>query len=82
MPAFSGLYAPHWDASARGVIAGLTRFASKGHLARAVLMAEGLGLQVLPVAATAPSLAIVQGAAGSATARRSRTRWPTPRSSR
>ncbi len=39
VPAFSGLYAPHWDASARGVIAGLTRFADKRHLARAVLEA-------------------------------------------
>jgi glycerol kinase len=39
VPAFSGLYAPHWKDSARGVIAGLTRFANKGHLARAVLEA-------------------------------------------
>jgi glycerol kinase len=39
VPAFSGLYAPHWQDSARGVIAGLTRFASKGHLARAALEA-------------------------------------------
>ena len=39
VPAFSGLYAPHWKASARGVIAGLTRFAGKGHLARAALEA-------------------------------------------
>ena len=39
VPAFSGLYTPHWDATARGVIAGLTRFAGKGHLARAVLEA-------------------------------------------
>ncbi|HEX6467126.1 MAG TPA: FGGY-family carbohydrate kinase, partial [Terriglobales bacterium] len=39
VPAFSGLYAPYWKASARGVIAGLTRFANKGHLARAVLEA-------------------------------------------
>ncbi len=39
VPAFSGLYAPYWKASARGVIAGLTRFATKGHLARAVLEA-------------------------------------------
>lgn len=39
VPAFSGLYAPHWKESARGVIAGLTRFANKGHLARAVLEA-------------------------------------------
>jgi glycerol kinase len=39
VPAFSGLYAPHWKSNARGVIAGLTRFANKGHLARAVLEA-------------------------------------------
>ena len=39
VPAFSGLYAPHWQSNARGVIAGLTRFAGKGHLARAVLEA-------------------------------------------
>lgn len=39
VPAFSGLYAPHWKDSARGVIAGLTRFANKGHIARAALEA-------------------------------------------
>lgn len=39
VPAFSGLYAPHWDDKARGVIAGLTRFAGKGHFARAALEA-------------------------------------------
>jgi glycerol kinase len=39
VPAFSGLYAPYWEASARGVIAGLTRYANKGHLARAALEA-------------------------------------------
>jgi glycerol kinase len=39
VPAFSGLYAPHWKENARGVIAGLTRFANKGHLARAALEA-------------------------------------------
>src|SRR5437016_5194278 len=39
VPAFSGLYAPYWKENARGVVAGLTRFASKGHLARAVLEA-------------------------------------------
>jgi glycerol kinase len=39
VPAFSGLYAPYWKDSARGVIAGLTRFANKGHLARAALEA-------------------------------------------
>jgi len=36
VPAFSGLYAPYWKTSARGVIVGLTRYANKGHLARAV----------------------------------------------
>jgi len=39
VPAFSGLYAPHWRADARGVVAGLTRFANKGHIARAALEA-------------------------------------------
>ncbi len=37
VPAFSGLYAPHWRGDARGVVAGLTRFANKGHFARAAL---------------------------------------------
>jgi glycerol kinase len=40
VPAFSGLYAPYWQARARGVIAGLTRYANKGHVARAVLEAS------------------------------------------
>jgi glycerol kinase len=39
VPAFSGLYAPYWKTTARGVIAGLTRYANKGHLARAILEA-------------------------------------------
>ena len=39
VPAFSGLYAPYWKHNARGVIAGLTRYSNKGHLARAVLEA-------------------------------------------
>ncbi|GAB2912340.1 glycerol kinase GlpK [Rhodococcus aerolatus] len=39
VPAFSGLFAPHWRADARGAIVGLTRFNNKGHLARAVLEA-------------------------------------------
>jgi glycerol kinase len=37
VPAFSGLYAPYWRSDARGIIAGLTRFANRGHIARAVL---------------------------------------------
>lgn len=39
VPAFSGLYAPYWKDTARGVITGLTRYANKGHIARAVLEA-------------------------------------------
>ena len=37
VPAFSGLFSPHWDESARGVLVGLTRFSNKSHIARAVL---------------------------------------------
>lgn len=37
VPAFSGLFSPHWDDSARGVLLGLTRFSNKSHIARAVL---------------------------------------------
>ncbi len=55
VPAFSGLYAPHWDASARGVIAGLTRFAGKGHLARAVLEATAFQTREVIDAMTADS---------------------------
>lgn len=40
VPAFSGLFAPHWRADARGVIVGLTRYANKGHIARAALEAS------------------------------------------
>jgi glycerol kinase len=39
VPAFSGLFAPYWRSDARGVIAGLTRFVNRGHIARAVLEA-------------------------------------------
>jgi glycerol kinase len=39
VPAFAGLFAPHWRSDARGVIAGLTGYITAGHLARAVLEA-------------------------------------------
>jgi glycerol kinase len=39
VPAFSGLYAPWWRADARGIIAGLTHYATAGHIARAALEA-------------------------------------------
>jgi glycerol kinase len=61
VPAFSGLFAPHWRPDARGVIAGLTRFTTKAHIARAGLeatayqvadlataMAADLGMPQLP----------------------------------
>lgn len=47
VPAFSGLYAPYWRADARGVITGLTGFATKAHIARAVL--EATAYQTLDV---------------------------------
>ena len=37
VPAFSGLFSPHWDETARGSLFGLTRFSNKSHMARAVL---------------------------------------------
>jgi glycerol kinase len=39
VPAFAGLYAPYWRDDARGIIAGLTRFANRAHLCRAALEA-------------------------------------------
>jgi glycerol kinase len=47
VPAFTGLYAPYWKSNARGVIAGLTRFANRGHIARAAL--EATAFQVREV---------------------------------
>jgi glycerol kinase len=47
VPAFSGLYAPYWKDDARGVMAGLTRFVNKGHIARAAL--EATAFQVREV---------------------------------
>jgi len=47
VPAFVGLGAPHWDQYARGLIAGITRGTTKGHLARAAL--EGIAYQVADV---------------------------------
>jgi glycerol kinase len=39
VPAFSGLFAPHWRDDARGVVVGLTAYAHRGHIARAALEA-------------------------------------------
>lgn len=48
VPAFSGLFAPYWRSDARGVIAGLTGFINRGHIARAVL--EAVAYQTLDAA--------------------------------
>ena len=37
VPAFSGLFSPHWDSTARGTVVGLSRYSNKSHIARAVL---------------------------------------------
>ncbi|HZG69782.1 MAG TPA: glycerol kinase GlpK [Herpetosiphonaceae bacterium] len=39
VPAFSGLFAPYWRSDARGAIMGMTRYANRGHIARAALEA-------------------------------------------
>ncbi len=49
VPAFSGLFAPHWRSDAEGIVTGLTHYASKGHLARAVL--EACAFQVKDIIA-------------------------------
>jgi len=47
VPAFAGLFAPYWRSDARGTIVGLTGYASKAHIARAVL--EATAFQTLDV---------------------------------
>ena len=53
VPAFSGLFAPHWRDDARGVIVGLTAYARAGHMARAALEATAWQIrEVLDAAKT------------------------------
>jgi glycerol kinase len=47
VPAFSGLFAPYWHRDARGIIAGLTHYITKSHLARAVLEATAFQVEAL-----------------------------------
>lgn len=49
VPAFSGLFAPHWDMYARGAVVGLTRYVNRAHLVRATL--EAICYQTAEVAA-------------------------------
>ena len=59
VPAFSGLFAPHWRGDARGVLAGLTRYANKGHIARAALEATAYQTrEVLEAMATDSGIAV------------------------
>lgn len=44
VPAFAGLGTPYWDASARGLLVGLTRGTTPSHIVRATL--EAMALQV------------------------------------
>ncbi len=53
VPAFSGLFAPYWRPDARGVIAGLTRYATRAHIARAALEATAYQVLDLDVAMAA-----------------------------
>jgi glycerol kinase len=55
VPAFSGLFAPYWKGSARGVLAGLTRYVNAGHIARAVLEATAWQSKVVAEAMNADS---------------------------
>ncbi|GAA4350309.1 glycerol kinase GlpK [Angustibacter luteus] len=55
VPAFSGLFAPHWRSDARGAIVGLTRFVDRGHLARAALEAAAFQSQEVIEAMAADS---------------------------
>jgi len=58
VPAFSGLFAPHWRPDARGVIVGLTRFATKAHFARAAI--EAVAFQTREVLDAAEAAAIAE----------------------
>jgi glycerol kinase len=59
VPAFSGLYAPHWNERARGTLIGLTRYATRAHIARAVLEATAYQTrEVLAAMATDSAAAI------------------------
>jgi glycerol kinase len=60
VPAFSGLYAPRWRSDARGVIAGLTRFSNKGHIARAALEAAAYQTREVLAAMAADSGAALE----------------------
>ncbi|MGZ4449936.1 MAG: glycerol kinase GlpK, partial [Nocardioides sp.] len=53
VPALTGLGAPHWDPHARGLIIGLTRGTTRGHIVRATL--EAIAFEVRDVLETMPA---------------------------
>ena len=53
VPALTGLGAPHWDPHARGLIIGITRGTTRGHLVRATL--EAIAFEVRDVLDTMPT---------------------------
>lgn len=61
VPAFSGLFAPHWRSDARGIIAGLTAYASRGNIARAALESTAYQVHDLGVAMAADLGAALPG---------------------
>jgi glycerol kinase len=61
VPAFSGLFAPHWRSDARGIIAGLTAYASRGNIARAALDSTAYQVYDLDVAMAADLGAALPG---------------------
>jgi glycerol kinase len=70
VPAFSGLYAPHWNERARGTMIGLTRYVTRAHIARAVLEAtafqtrEVLGAMAQDSSISIPELRVDGGMVG------------------
>ena len=64
VPAFSGLFAPHWRSDARGALVGLTRYVNKGHIARAVLEATAFQTREVLDAMNADSGVALHGAEG------------------
>tara|TARA_Y100001001_G_scaffold54918_1_gene51680 strand:+ start:3611 stop:5098 length:1488 start_codon:yes stop_codon:yes gene_type:complete len=61
VPAFAGLFAPHWRPDARGAVVGLTQFANRGHLARAALEATAFQTRDLIDAMRADSGVVLTG---------------------
>lgn len=58
VPAFTGLGAPYWDGSARGLLAGFTRGTDRRHIARAAL--EAIALQVRDIIETLPGGSVTE----------------------